>query len=163
MNERRWPERKDTAERAGSSASVLLSCERHNTRASRAITRADILVSPRRDVERPFLYANHSLRVDGDKIKKEREGVGKKRTKEISTTGPRYREVLFIRAPKTRILFLPTCTVRSGEPEVVQGALMSAVTHDSHLQDCLYISWHPTMTVLLYWFIGVQVSVCRCM
>lgn len=25
---------------------------------------------------------------------------------------------------------------------------MSAVTHDSHLQDCLYISWHPTMTVL---------------
>lgn len=33
---------------------------------------------------------------------------------------------------------------------------MSAVTHDSHLQDCLYISWHPTMTVLLYRFIGVR-------
>lgn len=25
--------------------------------------------------------------------------------------------------------------------------LMFAVTHDSHLQDCLYISWHPTTTV----------------
>lgn len=36
---------------------------------------------------------------------------------------------------------------------------MSAVTHDSHLQDCLYISWHPTMTVLPYKFIDVLVHI----
>ncbi|XP_025074363.1 uncharacterized protein LOC112552720 isoform X1 [Pogonomyrmex barbatus] len=39
---------------------------------------------------------------------------------------------------------------------VAQTALMFAVTHDSHLQDCLYISWYPITVVLLYKLICVK-------
>lgn len=59
---------------------------------------------------------------------------------------------------KMRIYFLASAHSSLQEGIVAQTALMFAVTHDSHLQDCLYISRHPITTVILYRLICVQVG-----